>query len=90
MSVKKLWKEHKVWFFVLLPLIPLIFFKDLIFQMIVGSAKEEVKEAEKKDKKLKDDIKKENEKIDDLQDENERLEEEKDNVNVSEDWHKKE
>jgi septal ring factor EnvC (AmiA/AmiB activator) len=51
-----LWKTKKWLFFLLLPVIILWFFKDLILQFLNYKFDQDLKDAKKKDEKLKDEI----------------------------------
>jgi len=51
--IKNLWKENKLVFFLLIPLILIIFFRDLIISLIVGNARKVANKAKAKDAELK-------------------------------------
>lgn len=89
MDIKKLWENNKFLFFVLLPIVLLVFFKDLIFEYLVGSAREKVRETEKKDQELKQKADAANAKADKLKEEADKLGQDAENVKGDADWHKK-
>jgi len=90
--VENLWKNHKVWFFLLIPLVLIIFFKDLIFSLLVGSARKVVKETKEKDKPLQTEANKLNNEANKLKTEADSIGdniENRDGSDVPLDWHRK-
>ena len=51
-KLKELWNTNKLFFFLLLPLAILWFFKDLVFSILAGSARKTSEEARKQDEQL--------------------------------------
>lgn len=89
MDIKKLWQNNKFLFFLLLPLVLLVVFKDLIWDFLVGSARKKVRETEKKDEELKQKADEANAKADELKDQADQLGEDVKNVKGDPNWHKK-
>lgn len=52
--IKKLWKDNKLLFFLLFPLGLIIFFRDLIIEVLIGSARKTAEKAKETDGKLKE------------------------------------
>jgi cell division protein FtsL len=89
--ITNLWQKNKIVFFLLIPIILLVVFKNVIFAFLARSVKNEVKDAVKKD----DELKKEQES---LVNESEKQKASADAIenqiknnaeSVSDDWHKK-
>lgn len=51
--LRNLWKNNKVFFFLLLPLILVLVFKDVLLAVLVGGARKTAEEAKTKDADLK-------------------------------------
>ena len=81
-----------MWFFLLIPLVLIVFFKDLIFSLLVGSARKVTEEAREKDKPLEAEANKLNEEANKLKTEADsignNIDDRKEN-DISVDWHKK-
>lgn len=60
MNPIKLWQDNKILFFLLLPIILLILFKDIIITLIASGAHKNIDAAAEKDDKLKSDAQKHN------------------------------
>jgi hypothetical protein len=89
--LENLYKKNKIIFFLLIPLVILVIFKNLIFSFLARSVKGEVKNAIKKDDELKstqDNLVKESEKHKALADAKKEEIKNNDAASVSEDWHK--
>ena len=52
-KIKNLWQNNKILFFLLLPLILVVVFKDVIIEVLLGSARKMSNEAKDKDADLK-------------------------------------
>ena len=89
MNYKTLWKEHKVKFFLLLPVIILLLLKDIIFDMLISGGLKEVKETEEKDMILKDKADKANLEAEKHKATADRIKKEIDNIEENENWHEK-
>lgn len=88
----KLWNEKRWLFWLILPLVLLWIFKDLIFQYLISSAKTTVDKAEKKDEELQNKSNKADREASNAEAKAEAIEErikERDESDISLDWHKK-
>ena len=89
--IKNLWNNNKIVFFLLIPVVLLVLFKNVIFAFLANSVKGEVKDAIKKDDELKstqDNLVKESEKQKPLADAKEEEIKNNDAETASADWHK--
>jgi uncharacterized protein YlxW (UPF0749 family) len=91
-KIKNLWNNNKIFFFLLLPIILIIVFKDLILAFLIGNARKVANEAKVEDEKLKAKADSANDEANKLKNESDNLEKdikERDENDISEDWHKK-
>jgi len=88
--IKNLWEKNKIIFFILLPLVLLVFFKDFILELLIGSARKMANKAKEKDSSLKAEEDKLNNDAEKHKTEADRLNDEIENgKDPDEDWHKK-
>lgn len=86
--LKGLWNNNKILFFILIPLVILVFFKDLILDLLIGNARKVANEAKKKDEELKNEEDKINNEANRIKTEADRIEDDINKTEVDEDWHK--
>lgn len=86
--IKKLWKNNKIAFFLLIPVILLVVFRNVVIDILVKDSRRIANETEDKDKELAEAIIKANTKADQIKDDANKLSVDKPPVN--EDWHKNE
>ena len=85
--VADLWVNHRWKFFILLPIVLLVVFKDVIMAFIVESGIKEVKQTEQADQKIKEVIKEKEIKAAEHEAKAEAIKDSP--VSVDRDWHKK-
>ena len=91
-KLKGLWSSNKILFFIALPMILLFMFRNLIFAILVGSARKTAEEAKKEDAKLQaesDQAKLEAAKAQAAADAAAKRIADRKEEDVDEDWHKK-
>lgn len=84
-----LWKNNKILFFILIPLVVVWFFKDLILKLIVGVANKELQNAKEKDSSIKQEQDKANDAADAHKANSDKLEQDIGKISEDEEWHKK-
>ena len=84
-----LWENNKILFWILIPLVLIVFFKDLILDLLIGSARRISNAARQKDESLKSKEDRANNEANRLRDEANRIQNEIDNINPGEDWNNK-
>lgn len=88
--IKNLWNNNKILFFVLLPLVLIVFFRDLIMELLIGSVRKEVRETKDKDAKLKAEQDAANKEAERLKAEADKIDKDIENgKDPDKDWHKK-
>lgn len=91
--ISELYKKHKIYFWLLFPLISMIillsFLKDIIFSLIASDAHNSIRKTESKDKELATQQDKAEARADTIKDYTDKLEKEINNIKEDEDWHKK-
>jgi uncharacterized protein YlxW (UPF0749 family) len=87
--ISNLWKNNKIFFFILLPLVIIWFFKDLILKLIVGVSNKELDSTKKADAKLQQEQNKINDQANAHKANADKLENEIKNISEDEEWHKK-
>jgi hypothetical protein len=87
--ISNLWKNNKIFFFILLPLVIIWFFKDLILKLIVGVSNKELDSANKADTKLQQEQNKINDQANVHKANADKLEYKIKNISEDEEWHKK-
>ncbi len=87
--IKDLWNKNKLVFILLLPIVLIVFFKDLIFSYLVKSSNDKVDKTKAKDEELKQKAKAANEQADKAKQEADKLEKEIKDIEGDEDWHRK-
>jgi hypothetical protein len=87
--ISNLWKNNKIFFFILLPLVIIWFFKDLILKLIVGVSNKELDNANKADAKLQQEQNKINDQANVHKANADKLEDKIKNISEDEEWHKK-
>jgi len=88
--IKNLWNSNKLLFLLLLPLVFIIFFKDLILEYLIGSARKMSNEAQEKDHVLQTEEEKLNLEAENMRAKAAQLGENANNVGKDENWNKKE
>jgi hypothetical protein len=86
--IKDLWNNNKLLFFILIPIVILVFFNDIIMQLIASGARKEVNKTKSKDDQLKTELKELDEKANMHKKNADNIRDERDNVEVDEDWYK--
>lgn len=89
--IKNLWNKNKIIFFLLIPVVLLVVFKDLVFSFLASQVRKDIKDTVNKDDELKskqDDLVKESEKQKALADAKEEEIKNREASDISEDWHK--
>jgi len=87
--IKNLWNKNKILFFVLIPLIVIVLFKDLLIGLLGHSIRKEANKARKEDKDLKAKADAANKKADSLKAEADGAEDRIKNKDSGLDWHEK-
>jgi hypothetical protein len=87
--ISNLWKNNKIFFFILLPLVIIWFFKDLILKLIVAVSNKELDSANKADAKLQQEQNKINDQANVHKANADKLEDKIKNISEDEEWHKK-
>lgn len=86
--VKNLWEKNKIFFFLLLPIVLLVIFRNVVFDLLLGSARKIFDNAQKKDSELLKSQVEANAKADQIVEDANKLSNNK--TEVAEDWHKDE
>lgn len=86
--IKKLWENNKIAFFLLIPIVLLVFFRNVIIDILLKDSRRIANETENKDKELLEDITKANAQANQIRDDANKLSENKEPI--GEDWHKNE
>jgi uncharacterized protein YlxW (UPF0749 family) len=91
-KILALWNKNKIFFFLLLPILLLILFRNVVFDILVGISRKTMENARKEDAKLKEIADTAKEQSQDLE---EKAKEIQDTINnrttndIPEDWYKK-
>lgn len=86
-KISEVWSKNKILFFIIIPLIILVKFRDILIQLIVSSAKRLMKETREKDAQLRNEANAANQQANDLVKKADAADDNK--PPVDEDWHKK-
>jgi len=87
MDFKALWEKNKILFFILIPLILIVKFRDILISLIVSGGKKALEDAQKKDGELAATEVNANNQANKLVEDAKKLAENK--TPVDEDWYKK-
>ncbi len=87
--ISNLWGKNKFLFFILIPVIILVFFKEVIIEMLIGSAKKMVTETKQKDADLRVELEGLKNKANNEKKEADKIDDKINNVDDDPDWHKK-
>lgn len=86
--IKNLWKNNKLLFIIAIPLILIVVLRDVIMNLLIGSARKIANKAKVEDSKLKAEEDRLNAEADKKREEADKLGEKADNVEKDENWHK--
>lgn len=86
---KDLWKDNKILFLLLLPLITLYFLRDIIINLLISSSRKISKEARKRDDELRAEQDSANAAADAKRKQAEEREKQIENLEDDESWHKR-
>jgi hypothetical protein len=87
--IKDKWESNKLVFFLLLPILLIILFKDLIMEILIGTARKQTEATKAKDEKLKDQFDTINDEANALKKESDNVGKQSENIPDDEDWNKK-
>lgn len=87
--IEKLWNNNKIFFFLLLPIILIVLFKDLLLDLVIGSARKILNDAKKKDEGLRSEQEWAEAIANEKKKQADELGKQAENVDEDENWHKR-